>query len=221
MDKITIHTPTLKLFHNNPMMNRFTARVTKVSDDLVYLDQTCFYPESGGQAGDSGLIGNAIVTDTQYIDGDIAHIISGESSLKEGDEVECSLDWDRRYRIMRLHSAAHLMEYFLLEEFGLLERVGSFVNDKHDKSTYKYADRFLPERLKIVEDNINVFILEGHEIKRESDASDPDYRYWVCGKFKEPCGGTHPGNTSEIGEIKLKRKNPGSGSETVVTSLAD
>ena len=110
------------------------------------------------------------------------------------------------------------MEHFFYKTFGVLERLGSNVDDKKDGSDYRTEDPLDPEKLKKTEDEINAFLSEGHEIIIEVD--DDDMRTWRCGPVEDHCGGTHVRNTSEIGMIKLKRKNPGQGKERVETSLA-
>jgi alanyl-tRNA synthetase len=130
------------------------------------------------------------------------------------------IDWDRRHRIMRLHSAAHIMEHFLWAKMGYLERLGSYVDEKKDRADYTYEGRLPAEALNEVEGSTNAFLAEGHEIRIESDPSLPGTRIWRCADIEMHCAGTHVRDTGEIGEIRLKRKNPGKGKERVETSLA-
>ena len=109
------------------------------------------------------------------------------------------------------------MEHVFYKNFGVLERVGSNVDDKKDRSDYRTEDRLDPELLKKTEDEINAFLSEGHDIRIEVDADG--IRSWISGPYIDHCGGTHVRNTSEIGLIKLKRNNPGKGKERVETSL--
>ena len=120
---------------------------------------------------------------------------------------------------MRLHSASHIMEYFLLEHYGPLKRIGSTVDNRKDKSDYIYEGRLMPEDLKAVENNINQFLSEKHNIIVTKDPEKPNLRIWKCEKLIENCGGTHVRNTDEIGPIRLKRKNTGKGRERVETYL--
>jgi Ser-tRNA(Ala) deacylase AlaX len=210
---------TEKLYDDDPYLKEFRARVLRVDGNCVELDRTAFYPESGGQAGDLGVIGGVRVVDTQKGDGAVLHVLETTPSFSVGDEVDCEVDWERRHRIMRLHSAAHIMEHFLWERLGHLERLGSYVDEKKDRADYEYEGRLPPEELKNVENATNAFLAEGHEIQIGSDPAQPGIRIWRCAEIEMPCGGTHVRNTEEIGRIGLKRKNPGKGKERVETSL--
>ena len=211
---------TLKLFNEDPYLVSFKGTVVKVEDEKVELDQTAFYPEGGGQLGDTGVLGGVRVIDTQKDNGTIQHILETPPVFAVGDEVDCKVDWNRRYRIMKLHSAAHIMEHFLWQRIGKIERVGSRVDEKKDRADYVYEGRLPAEGLAEAQADANAFLSEGHEITISPDPDDPVIRIWRCGPVEMPCGGTHVRNTSEIGVIKLKRKNPGKGVERVETSLA-
>ena len=211
---------TLKMFNEDPYLVSFKGTVVKVEDEKVELDQTAFYPEGGGQLGDTGVLGGVRVIDTQKDNGTIQHILEAPPVFGVGDEVDCEVDWDRRYRIMKLHSAAHIMEHFLWQRIGKIERVGSRVDEKKDRADYVYEGRLPAEGLAEAKADANAFLSEGHEITISPDPDDPVIRIWRCGPVEMPCGGTHVRNTSEIGAVKLKRKNPGKGVERVETSLA-
>jgi Ser-tRNA(Ala) deacylase AlaX len=181
------------------------------------LDQTAFYPESGGQAGDKGTLNGFTVVDTQLIDGMHVHVMEEETDLKTGDLVKGVLDWERRYKIMRIHSASHVMEHVFYKNFGVLKRLGSNVDDKKDRSTYVSKNKLDPDLLRKTEDEVNQFLSEGHDVK--IDVDEEGIRSWTSGPYQDFCGGTHVKNTTEIGLITLKRKNPGRGKERVETSL--
>lgn len=211
---------TKKLYWEDAYQKAFSAKVEKVEGQNIWLDQTCFYPESGGQAGDSGIINGQKVTDARFDqDKNVYHIMENEATLGAGDAVEAEIDWERRYKIMRVHTASHIMEHFLFEVFGQLKLTGSHLNERHDSSTYESVDRLDPDKLFAVEEKANVFIAQNLSIETYPDEKNPNYRWWKCGDILMPCGGTHPRNTSEIGTIKLKRENGGQGREKVVTSL--
>jgi Ser-tRNA(Ala) deacylase AlaX len=111
------------------------------------------------------------------------------------------------------------MEHFLWKHLGYIERLGSYVDENKDRADYAYEGRLLPEVLKKVEDDTNVFLANEHEISIEPDPDNQEIRIWKCAGLEMPCGGTHVKNTNEIGRIRLKRKNPGKGKERVETSL--
>jgi len=210
---------TVKLYDRDHYLREFNAQVVGVEGDAVELDQTAFFAESGGQAGDTGTLNGVRVVDTR-IDGDrILHYVESPPDFSPGNRVHGVIDWDRRYRIMKLHTASHIMEYYLWMHLGYAERTGSFVDERKDRADYRYDERLDSEKLKRVEEDTNRFLSEGHPISIQVD--DDGIRHWSCGPVEMHCAGTHVRNTREIGAIKLKRKNPGRGEERVETSLAE
>ncbi len=111
---------TYKLFWDDAYASKFSARVLDVAENKVILDRTAFNPRGGGLVGDTGLIAGARVTDTVKDSDTIHHVIEGPPGLTPGTDVECSLDWDRRYRIMRMHTAAHALSAVFNREAGAL-----------------------------------------------------------------------------------------------------
>ncbi len=210
---------TVKLYDKDHYLAEFDARVVSVEDDALELDQTVFYAEAGGQAGDTGTLNGARVADTRVDGGRILHFMESPPGFSRGDRVHGVIDWDRRYRIMKLHTASHIMEYYLWMHLGYAERTGSFVDERKDRADYRYEERLDPEKLKRVEEDTNRFLSEGHPVTIQVD--DDGIRHWSCGPVEMHCAGTHVRNTKEIGAIRLKRKNPGRGVERVETSLAE
>ena len=130
---------TLRLYWLDPFIYRFKARVESIFGRDVVLDGTYFYPQGGGQIYDTGTISDIKVVGVRREGDLILHTLESEPSFTVGSEVECLLDWDRRYRIMRLHSAAHLLYYAMQEEFGGECRPASpgLTDDKNrEKTTY-------------------------------------------------------------------------------------
>lgn len=209
------------LYYGDPYLSQFEATVLAVDDDgRVYLDQTAFSPRGGGCPGDTGFIGDAQVTDTQVTErGEIAHLVSDSASIEPGMRVATKLDWDRRLRIMRLHSASHLMEHFLFSELGELERVGNFLTESSDKCTYEYGEAMSPELITRLNDTCQAFIDVGGAIETYADAKDVQFRYWSCRDVVTPCGGVHLRDIAEVGKIKISRQSGGSGRHTIVTRL--
>ncbi|MCW4049247.1 MAG: alanyl-tRNA editing protein [Candidatus Bathyarchaeota archaeon] len=208
-----------KLYNEDHYLKEFTGIVLSIEDNLVELDQTAFYAESGGQKGDKGTLNGEQVTDTIFVEDRIMHVMEASPSFKVGDTLNGVIDWERRYRIMKLHTASHIMEYFLWKNFGYMKRTGSTVDDKKDRADYEHDKRLDPEKLKQTETDTNSYLAEGHEVVIEVDENG--IRNWRCGPVEMHCAGTHVQNTNEIGAIKLKRKNPGRGEERVETSLAE
>ena len=103
---------TGRLYYTAPYRRSFDAKVLTVEDasghSLVTLDQTAFYPTSGGQPFDTGTLGGAAVTDViDRDDGTVAHVVSG--ALKPGDVVAGEIDWARRFDHMQQHTGQHVL----------------------------------------------------------------------------------------------------------------
>lgn len=210
---------TQKLFWKEPYLTECKAKVTEINGSKVKLDQTIFYAFSGGQESDEGTINNIKVIHAVK-QGDRENIIDLEYELEEepnfnvGDEVEIKIDGERRRKLMKLHSAAHVVYYFIIEKLGKLKIIGSNISPDKARVDFLYEQPFNPV-LPEIEKKTNNFLAENHEIIRKEDEKSPDLRWWICGEWKMPCGGTHVKSTEEIGRISLKRKNLGSGKERI------
>lgn len=213
---------TAMLFWEDPYMKSFEAKVLRMERDRVALDRTCFYPRGGGQVGDTGFIDQLKVVDTNKDEeGYIWHILEKECPFKEGQEVSGVIDWERRYKIMRLHSAAHVVYYMMERVYGSQCKPASsgIVDDKKDRSDYQFSQSIDKEKLKEVENLSNRFIAENKPIKTWTD--EEGRRHWLTDALPEMfCGGTHVKNTSEIGQVAVRRGNkPGAGKERIEITL--
>lgn len=215
---------TKMLFRENSYMIDFNAKVLGIDGKSVILDQTCFFPQGGGQVGDTGEINGIRVADTQKDEfSTVFHILESDPSFKVGDVVHGRIDWDRRYKTMRLHSASHIVYYVMREVFGEKYRPASsgLVDDKKDRTDYLFDERLDIEKLRLVEERSNEIISKGYDVKTWGDDKNPDHRYWKIESFETmSCGGTHVKNTNEMGRIFVRRgKKPGSGKERIEVSL--
>ena len=104
---------TIELFRNDSYLKSCNSKIIKIEDDGIILDQTIFYPEAGGQPGDKGkiIIGNEQidVLDTRYVNNEIMHVLENISNLSVDYEIECKIDWERRFNIMQVHTTLHLL----------------------------------------------------------------------------------------------------------------
>lgn len=211
--------PTKKLFTENAYQKECSSRVLEVRNDdagvsrIVILDQTVFYAMSGGQPGDTGVLkgpnGEEKIVDTRYLDEEktlIGHILEGPTHLKQGDSVQAIIDWDRRYRHMRLHSLVHIAGLLFEKQYGHQKCIGSNIADK-GRIDYAFFGNVDIERLQKEAERL---IAEGHEISTHGDSDDEAKRIWEMESLGTmPCGGTHVKNSREIGKIELKRKSLG------------
>ncbi len=210
---------TIKLFWRDPYQTQCTAKVTSINGMKVKVDQTCFYAFSGGQQSDEGTIAgmrvlNAVKEGDKENIIDIEYELETEPDFKVGDEVEIQIDGKLRSNLMKLHAAAHIVYYFIVEKLGKVKIAGS--NVAGDKARIDIAtDQALTELVPELEKVTNEFCAQGHEIKRVQDENNPDLWWWQLNEWRMPCGGTHVKNTKEIGHLKFNRKNKGKGKERI------
>jgi alanyl-tRNA synthetase len=205
-------------------MREFEAQVVSSQGRSVVLDRTCFFPQGGGQVGDTGEISGIRVVDTRRTNDEVIHILERESAFASGQKVKGRIDWDRRYSIMRLHSAAHLVFYAMKEVFGEECRPASsgLLDDEKDRSDYLFEAPIDRAKLAEVEERVNKLIAFSLPITHAAAREDPNRLLWrIAGYEPLACGGTHVRNTVEIGRVKVERgKKPGKGKERIEISLA-
>ena len=215
---------TKRLYWVDPYRKEFDARVLTLVGNEVVLDQTCFYPRGGGQVSDSGVIDSIRVTEVlDRDDGAIAHILEKPFPTRIGDFVHGKIDWEKRYRTMRLHSASHILFYIMQEIFGGEVKPASsgLVDEKKDRTDYLFDASLDRQKLIEAERKINEITREEREIKTWNDESQGGKRMWKLEPFPVMMfGGTHVRNTKEIGEIQVSRgKKPGRGKERIEITL--
>ncbi len=214
---------TKKLFWDDPYLTECDAKVTFLVGKQVRLDQTIFYAFSGGQLSDEGTIGGIQVVeavkegDKENII-DITYILEQEPSFNVGDTVTVAIDRERRAKLRKLHSAIHIVYYMVIEMLGKININGSEVQPEKARMDFGY-DGPITEKIPLLEKAVNEFIAQNHPIERTTELKKPDLRWWICGTWKMPCGGTHVRNTSEIGPITLRRVNKGKGRERIEVYL--
>ena len=199
-------------------MKECYAKVAAIEGNKVWLDKTVFFAFSGGQASDKGTINGINVLEAVKQDDEIYYVLEKEPDFKVGDNVKVEIDWNYRHKIMRLHSAAHIVYYFFIEKAGEQKVIGSNISIDKARLDFAYNESIsllLPE----IQEKTMEVINKGIYIKTFEDEKDLSKRLWQCGKWLMPCGGTHVRNTKEIGQIKLKRNNIGAGKERIEVSL--
>ena len=193
---------------------------------LFVLDQTPFYPESGGQVGDKGLLlfkgSKLTVVDVQRRDRAIVHIGTSERNIiKVGDIVRARVDNELRGATKRNHTATHLLQAALRQILGShVRQVGSLVNSEKLRFDFTHGQALTREEIMRVEDEINRVILDNRSV----DARTESYKQATQGgaiaffgdKYgdevrvidipefsKELCGGTHCNRTGDIGSFVI------------------
>jgi len=215
---------TTLLFRLDPYTKEFDAKIVRSDESSVVLDQTCFFPQGGGQAGDTGQVSGSKVVNTLIDRTEVRHILEGISPFSTGQMVHGAIDWDRRYRIMRLHSAAHLVYYAMQEVFGERCKPASsgLLDEVKDRSDYLFESPIDRAKLGEVEERVNKIIESSLPITHAAATDDPERLLWrIEGYEPLACGGTHVRNTAEIGCVRVERgKKPGKGKERIEISLA-
>jgi misacylated tRNA(Ala) deacylase len=125
---------TQALYMDNSYLKEFGAKVVSANGKYVVLDKTAFFPKGGGVEHDRGIIRKKDnkefrVIYTGKFEGNISHEVDAEG-LMPGDEVHCTLDWERRYLLMRYHTAAHVLSGVLGREFNLMMTGNQLTTEK-------------------------------------------------------------------------------------------
>ena len=204
-----------KIFWENPYLTKLEAKVTSIDNNVVTLDQTIAFAFSGGQQSDSGTIGGFQILEAKKDGKEIFYTIEQNHNLLLNQNVLITIDWEKRYRLMRLHFAAEIILELVYQNYNLPEKIGANITvDKARLDFYwdgRISDIF-PELL----NKANSIINSDLEIISAFDDEENEKRYWYIEGFaKVPCGGTHLKRTGEIGSMSLKRNNLGSGKERI------
>jgi Ser-tRNA(Ala) deacylase AlaX len=215
---------TKRLYWEDPYKKDFDAKIVVINGNEVVLDQTCFYPRGGGQVSDTGSIDSTRVTEVRAEEsGRITHVLEKPLPNRVGDQVHGVIDWEKRYRTMKLHSASHLVYYVMQEVFGREVRPASsgLVDQEKDRTDYLFETPLDQGKLKECERRVNEIIKEAREIKTWNDPGQGEKRMWKLEPYPVMmCGGTHVKNTKEIGEVAISRgKKPGRGKERIDIAL--
>ncbi|HWD56917.1 MAG TPA: alanyl-tRNA editing protein [Stellaceae bacterium] len=222
---------TALLFRDDAYLRSCTARVVAVDERGIRLDRTVFYPTGGGQPGDQGVLiladGSSVaIADTVKGDGDeVIHVAASDATaLQPGAEVTAELDWERRHRLMRMHTCLHLLCAVVP---GAV--TGGSIGDGRGRLDFDVPGASLDKEA--ISAGLNKLIAEGHAVApRWIDDAELDARPELvrtmsvkpptgAGKVRlleidgvdlQPCGGTHVRNTAEIGRVEIiKIENKG------------
>ena len=209
---------TKKLFRENPYKTECEATVTSMNENRITLDMTVFFAFSGGQASDAGTIGGIPVEEAVVSGDDIIYTLGSSPPFKKGDSVHVKIDKERRKRLMKLHSAAHIVYSVFNKRTGAPKLIGSNVSEGKGRLDYQHPENIKP-LLPELEEQTNRFLSQNIPIETHPDPDNTGKWWWVCQDWKIPCGGTHVRTTKEIGAITLKRKNIGGGKERIEITL--
>ena len=225
------------LFRDDAYLKGCEATVVAVHENAVELDRTVFYPMGGGQAGDTGKIGDWRVVDTRKgaAPESVLHLLEPGTIPTVGTKVDLTLDWERRHRLMRLHTALHLLgavvkapvtggrigddkahldfdiEMERLVKDEIEARVNELVKSATATRPVWITDAELDARPELVR-TMSVAPPRGEGRVRLLEIPDIDL---------QACGGTHVANTAEIGALKVVRiRSEGKKNKRVTLELA-
>lgn len=213
---------TEELFRSDSYLRECDATVVAIADNAVAVDRTVFYPLGGGQPGDTGSMrwasGETAIVDTRYgPDGEIVHLVEEGKALPAiDDSVHLDLDWDRRYRHMRMHTAMHLLGSIL--QYGV---TGGNISAEKSRLDFDMEDTVDKEAVSAA---LQELVAADHQVSfrwisdEELDANPELVRTMSVqpprGKGKvrlleiegidlQPCGGTHLKSTAEVGQVRI------------------
>ena len=229
---------TSEIFRDDPYKKECEAKILDFGDNWIILNQTVFYAEGGGQLGDTGLIKagqQEIQIENTIKENDlIKHIFNSKFHFEIGDHVTCIIDWDRRYKLMKMHTSLHLLCSLVNAKV-----TGGSVGDGKGRLDFNLDFKPNKEELK---DNLNDLIQGNHDITiswisaQELDKNPNLVKTMSVlpprtnGSIRmvrigdnidyQPCGGTHVKNTSEIGLVEINKvENKGKLNKRVAISL--
>lgn len=217
---------TQTAYYDDSYAQTLAATVTAVAGEWVTLDQTLFYPRGGGQPGDTGLFITTgglelAVADTRKGEaGAINHQMADpDHGLQSGDAIQITLDWERRYRHMRMHTCLHLLGSVI--PAGV---TGGAIAEHKSRLDFDMGDETLDKEQ--LTQRLNTLVEAGHavEISHVDEAvldSQPELVRTMSvapprgvGRLRmvrivdvdyQPCGGTHVRNTAEIGAVRISK----------------
>ncbi len=218
---------TRLLYQYDSYLKEHEAVVVEVQGDLVYFDSTIFHPRSGGVDHDKGFIevsGKKLEVTEVFIDrekGDVAHRVPGVGGLglEPGTRIKMVLNWERRYKLMRLHTAAHIVSAIMYNEYGALVSGGNITEEyAYDDYTLEKLDKEL--FIKVIEKanevvrrdlEVKIYWLPREEalripgVVKLASRMPPEVSMLriveIPGVDVQADGGPHVRRTSEIGEI--------------------
>ena len=215
------------LFLRDAYVKDFNATIVSSEDVYIVLDQTLFYPEGGGQPTDQGIIKSGSETwnvlKVRIRSGKVLHKLN-RAGLTPGTQIKGQLNWDRRYSIMRYHTALHILSKVVFDEFGS-EVTGNQIYPNRARMDFT-MDKLTSERLELILENTHQVIEDARSVQirfltREEATKTLNPKFTrlemipksvteirivdINGFNQDACGGTHVKNTKEIGHLSVTK----------------
>ena len=207
---------TRRLYYDDSYLMDFDATVVGTDGMKVYLDQSAFYPTSGGQPFDVGELSGARVVDVIDEDSRIAHMLSSPATFAIGTAVKGHVQWTRRFDHMQQHTGQHLLSAVFADLFGH-DTVSVHFGDQ--SSTLDLGTDILSrEAVLRAERRANELVLEGRPVtvafedarsaaglRKPSDRAGEIRIVSIDALDQSACGGTHVRSTAEIGPVSIRK----------------
>jgi misacylated tRNA(Ala) deacylase len=211
------------LYQTDSYLREFDAIVTAsfMDEKAVALDRTAFYPGGGGQPHDIGVLNGLAVVKVRKSGDEVLHVLEGELPAV-GGKVHGVIDWDRRYKLMRTHTAMHVLCGAVFRDYGALV-TGGDMEPLKGRMDFEFA-RLQKELVSVIEAAVNHEVQAGREVRvkilpRAAAFQIPDLirtkinllpegiqqvrTVEIVGLDLQADGGTHVRNTSEVGQIRV------------------
>ncbi len=232
----------IKLYEENSYTKEFEAKIINIDKEIkvIELEKTAFFGKGGGQPGDSGILvsesGSVEVIETVKKEDSILHQVNSVANLKIDDLIKGKINWEKRYKFMKMHTALHLLCAVVPAgvtggQIGELKSRLDFnanVNSINKEEVQIKLNQVLKNDNEITYEWVDSQVLEKKpELIRTMTVKPPKtngkIRLVKIGNIDlQPCGGTHVKNTSEIGSIIIgKIENKGKMNRRINISLSD
>lgn len=209
-----------KVFWDNPYQTSLTTKVAVITGNVIQLAETIAFSFSGGQESDSGTINGFKILDSKIENNLIYYTIDINHNSNVGDTVTMLIDWERRYKLMRLHFAAELILELVTRKLHV-EKIGAHIAEDKARIDFIYDNNISTIFTEVLAE-YNAIIANNLTIKTGFTDIATQRRYWeIEGFSKVACGGTHVKSTTEVGYITLKRINVGKSKERIEIRLVN
>lgn len=209
-----------KLFWEDPYQHTLHTKVASINGNEVLFEETIAYSFSGGQESDKAYINGLEVTGSRMEGVNIYYTLPDGHGLIPGAEVKMTIDWPRRYKLMRLHFAAEIILELVTRKLHL-EKVGAHISEHKARIDFIFDENISGIFEEILAE-YNGIIKSDQLIKTGFSDVENQRRFWRIEGFAEvPCGGTHVKSTAEVGFAALKRSHPGKSIERIEIKLVE
>ncbi|HET6768848.1 MAG TPA: alanyl-tRNA editing protein [Chitinophagaceae bacterium] len=209
-----------KIFWDNPYQTELQTVITSVNGNVLTLKETIAFAFSGGQQSDDGNISDFKILKAQLADKEIYYTIESGHNLQADDTVLVKIDWEKRYRIMKLHFAAEIILELVNQNFNRPEKIGANITSEKARIDFIWENN-ISAMFPTLESKAKELIDADKSITSAFSDEENEIRFWKIEGFGQvPCGGTHIRRTSELGALRLKRERQGKSKERIEIYLA-